>query len=300
MSSSIFFKEFTVKLELDALEALDAVIRLGSLGRAAESLGKTQSAVSYQVKALEARLGIALVDRGGYRIRLTPAGEAVVTEGRALLDHAQRIEALARQFAQGWEARLEVVLDGILPLHHMLASLKTLAGEGIPTRVQLAVEFLGGVQQRFEMDEADLMLVKDFEPRPGLAVEALPEIECVLCVAADHPLARRPRVALAELQRHVELTVQDSSGMGKDQQFGGERVYNLSDFAAKNAALQMGLGFGWMPRYLVDKELVRGSLCELDYVGGSRYRFTPWLVSRAKQPPGRALQRLMSLLRAAS
>ncbi len=286
-----------MKLELDALEALDAVVRSGGLARAAEALGKAQSAVSYQLKSLEAQLGVALIDRGGYRIRLTPAGEAVLAEGRGLLEHAQRIEALARQFAQGWEARLEVVLDGILPLQQTLAALKTLADEGIPTRVQLAVEFLGGVQQRFDADEADLMLVKDFAPRPGLAIEALPEIECVLCAAADHPLATERSVALAQLQRHVELTVQDSSGTGKDQQFGGERVYNLSDFTAKKASLLMGLGFGWMPRYLVDDELASGALRELDYVGGSRYRFTPWLVYRENHPPGLAQQRLMALLR---
>ncbi len=287
-----------MRLELDALEALDAVVSTGSLARAAEALSKAQSAVSYQLKGLEAQLGVPLVDRSGYRIRLTPAGAAVLAEGRSLLAHAQRLEGLARQFAQGWEARLAVVIDGILPLEKTLGALKVLADEGVPTRVRLAVEFLGGVQQRFDADEADLMLVKDFEPRAGLYVEALPEVECVLCVAPAHPLARERKPRLAHLQRHVELTVQDSSGHGKDQQFGGERVFNLSDFAAKKQSLLMGLGFGWMPLYLVDRELADGTLCELAYVGGSRYRFTPWLVSRENQPPGLALQRLMTLLRA--
>jgi DNA-binding transcriptional LysR family regulator len=163
-----------VKLELDALETLDAVATAGSLARAAEALSKAQSAVSYQLKGLEAQLGVPLIDRSGYRIRLTAAGAAVLAEGRSLLAHAQRLEGLARQFAQGWEARLAVVIDGILPLHETLAALKVLADEGVPTRVRLAVEFLGGVQQRFEADEADLMLVKDFEPRAGLAAEAMP------------------------------------------------------------------------------------------------------------------------------
>jgi DNA-binding transcriptional LysR family regulator len=287
-----------VRLELDALEALDAVVSCGSLGRAAEVLQKAQSAISYQLKSLEAQLGVPLIDRSGYRIRLTPAGAAVLAEGRGLLAHAQRVEGLARQFAQGWEARLTIVIDGILPLQKTLAALKTLTDEGVPTRVHLAVEFLGGVQQRFDELEADLMLVKDLDPRAGLAVEALPEIECVLCVAPNHPLARTRGASLAQLQRYVELTVQDSSGRGKDQQFGGERVFNLSDFSAKKQSLLMGLGFGWMPRYLVDAELAGGTLCELDYAGGSRYRFTPWLVYRDNQPPGLAQQRLMALLTA--
>lgn len=269
----------------------------GSLARAAQALSKAQSAVSYQLKSLEAQLGLSLLDRTGYRIGLTDAGHAVLEEGRALLAHAHRIEGLARQFAQGWEARLAIVIDGILPLGKTLAALKALADEGVPTRVHLAVEFLGGVQQRFDADEADLMLVKDFVPHAGLAVEALPEIECVLCVAPMHALAKERRPRLVHLQRHVELTVRDSSGRGKDHQFAGERVFTLSDFSAKKQSLMMGLGFGWMPLYLVADELANGTLCELAYAGGSRFRFTPWLVHRDNQPPGLAQRRLTELLR---
>jgi DNA-binding transcriptional LysR family regulator len=58
----------------------------------------------------------------------------------------------------------------------------------------------------------------------------------------------------------------------------------------------MGLGFGWMPRYLVEEELLRGQLQELDYEAGSRFRFTPWLVQRLDRPLGRAGSRLAELL----
>ena len=46
--------------------------------------------------------------------------------------------------------------------------------------------------------------------------------------------------------------------------------------------LIMGLGFGWMPAYLVAEELRAGALRELPYVGGSRYRFTPQLAVIAR------------------
>lgn len=287
-----------MKLELDALQALDAVVREGSVARAAEKLHKAQSAVSYQLRRLEEQLGLPLLDRAGYRVRLTPAGEALLVEGRRLLAQAHQVEALARQFALGWEARLTVVIDGIVPLETTFAALKRIAEEGVPTRVQLKVEFLGGVQYRFERDEADLMLVKDFEPRTGLSAEALPEIECVLCVAAGHPLATTARVDQTQLQQHVELSVQDSSGRGNDRHMlGGERVFYLSGFVAKKQALLMGLGFGWMPLYLIGDELARGALVELPYSGGSRYRFTPYLVHRLDRPLGPAGQRLVALLR---
>jgi len=283
--------------DLDALQALDAVVRHGGFAKAATALHKVQSAVSYQVGKLETQLGLKLLDRDGYRVKLTRAGEALLSEGRRLLAQADHLAAMAQHYAHGWEARLTMILDGILPLEPTFRALKTLADEGVPTRIQVKVEFLGGVQFRFEKDDADLMLVKDYAGRPNLQAFPLPEVECVLCVSREHALARRRRVALAELHEYVELSVQDSSDRGDDQHmFGGERVFYLSGFIAKKQALRMGLGFGWMPLYLVDKELRSGSLRELRYEGGSRYRFTPLLVNRIDAPLGRTGRRLAELL----
>jgi len=100
---------------------------------------------------------------------------------------------VARQFSQGWEPRLLVIIDGILPLEPILDGLKTLAAEQVPTRIQVKVEFLSGVSTRFEREQGDLMLVGDSESRPFLDEQTLPDMECVLCVAAAHPLAKKSR-----------------------------------------------------------------------------------------------------------
>lgn len=287
-----------MNIDLQFLLALDAVVREGGVARAAVRLHKAQSAVSYQIKQLEQQLGLTLLDRDGYRVKLTPAGEVILSEGRKLLMQAQQLEALARQFHEQWEARLLLIVDGILPLHAVLRALKELADEGAPTRVQVKVEFLRGVQHRFETDYADLMIVKDFTPGAHLHQEALTEIECILCVAPGHVLADMPQVSLTNLQEHTELTVQDSSLSGNDVHiFGSERVFFLDGFFAKKEALIMGLGYGWMPAFLVSQELASGALVEINYAEGSRYRFTPALVHQRDQPLGRAGRRLAELLR---
>jgi DNA-binding transcriptional LysR family regulator len=284
--------------DLDALRALDAVVSCGGFTGAAERLNKVQSAVSYQVRKLEEQLGLQLLDRQGYRVRLTAAGEVILIEARRMIAQAEHMEAVARQFSTGWEPRLTVIVDGIVPLEPTLRALRTLADERGPTRVQVKVEFLGGVQYRFDKDNADLMLVKDYVARPDLHAEALPEMTCVLCAASDHSLARLPRVALSDLHSQVELSVQDSSDQGNDRHmFGGDRVFHLSGFVAKKQALLMGLGFGWMPEYLVQEEIRGGTLSELPFAGGSRYRFTPQLVRRTNRPLGLAGARLAGLLR---
>ncbi len=291
-----------MQLDLNGLEALEAVVRYGGVGRAAEHLNKVQSAVSHQIQKLEKQLGISVFNREGYRVRLSPAGEVVLAEGRRLLAQAQSVRSAARQFAQGWEPNLLVIVDGILPLHPTLAALKTLAADQVPTRIQVKVGYLRGVQLQFEKDDGDLMLVVDYAADAYLHEETLPAIDCVLCLAPSHPLASAKGVSLAELQEHVELSVQHSSDeQGYDRHlFGCERSFYLSSFQMKKEALLMGVGFGWMPLFLVKNELKVGALRELNYVGGSRYRFTPRLVHRTNRRLGRAGLRFVELLRSAT
>src|ERR1700760_3455844 len=100
-------------INLKALEALDAVVTCGGFHRAAEQLHRVQSAVSHQVANLERQLGLELLNRDGYRVQLTPAGEAILAEGRHLLRQAERLRTVGRQLAFGWEPELLIVVDGI-------------------------------------------------------------------------------------------------------------------------------------------------------------------------------------------
>ncbi|MGS0730573.1 LysR substrate-binding domain-containing protein, partial [Shewanella sp. 0m-11] len=178
------------------------------------------------------------------------------------------IEHLASRFSEGWEPKLEIVIDGALPMKPIMRALKRLAELQIPTKVQLNMEFLGGVQDRFERDSADLMLVKDYRTGPSYRPQALPDITSVLVVAADHLLANEKKLSLFELQQHVELTIEDSSSdkhYRDELQFGGDKVFYLSGFIMKKNALLMGLGFGWMPDFLIESELKSGELVEVDF-----------------------------------
>ena len=73
------------RLSLDHLLTFSHVIDLGSFSAAAQRLEISQPAVSLQMRELERRLGIRLIDRVGRRATATAAGEE-------LLDHARRID----------------------------------------------------------------------------------------------------------------------------------------------------------------------------------------------------------------
>ena len=72
---------------LNALRSFEAAARYESFTRAAEELHVTQSAVSQQVKALEAQLGVRPFNRERQRLKITPAGRDYLVEIREALDH---------------------------------------------------------------------------------------------------------------------------------------------------------------------------------------------------------------------
>lgn len=73
-----------MKLDVESLRALRAVVDAGTFTEAAARLGMTQSAVSWKIKRLEERVGMELVKRASTDLEATP-------NGRDLLDYADRI-----------------------------------------------------------------------------------------------------------------------------------------------------------------------------------------------------------------
>jgi DNA-binding transcriptional LysR family regulator len=101
-------------LEIRHLLALVAVVETGTFSRAAEQLGYTQSAVSQQVGTLERMVGTPLFERpGGPRpVRLTAAGEVLLTHARAVLARISSAATDLRALASGEQGELRV---GTLP-----------------------------------------------------------------------------------------------------------------------------------------------------------------------------------------
>lgn len=91
-------------LDLESLRSFLAVAQLGTLAAAAEQRHRTVSAISMQIKRLEERLATRLLIRSARGMTLTPAGEALMREARALLGQHDRL--LARFTGQGLSGKV--------------------------------------------------------------------------------------------------------------------------------------------------------------------------------------------------
>lgn len=99
-------------MDLTQLRAFVTVAREGNLTRAADRLHLTQPAVSLQIKALQAALGLQLFSR-------VPGGMALTDDGVKLLPYAERVIASVAEFRQGADA-LHSTLSGTLAIGTIL------------------------------------------------------------------------------------------------------------------------------------------------------------------------------------
>ncbi len=284
---------------LDQARALDALAREGTFAKAAESLRKRHTAVLYALRTLEAQTGLALLDRTGYRTRLTPAGELVLAQCRRMLEAERELEGLCDVLRTGWEPRLGIVFDGIVPAEPVLRVVGELARERVPTRLTVTAEFLGGVEDAFVRGEADLMISVLPPQTVSLRAQPMAPIRALLVARRGHALVEKgAAVGDDDLRAHVLLVVRGSDPRLRlsTASLDVPTVVSLNDFHAKKTAILEGLGYGWMPEHLVAKELRRGTLARVRWKAGSTHTYHPRVYYRGGRAPGRAAQRVLDAL----
>ena len=290
----------TMPVTLDQARALEALAHHGTFARAAAALGKRHTAVLYAVKTLEEQTGLALLDRRGYRTRLTAAGESVLGHAQKLLACERALEAACTEIRTGWEPELRMVFDGIFPVAPILGAVDAIARAGASTRVDMSADFLAGVERTFSETDAELMISVLPPTSTDLRVVRLAPIRARLVAHREHPLARAGRdLDPGELAAHVLLTVRGSDPRLQLSTGGLEPAITvrLADFHAKKAGILARMGYGWMPEHLVTGELARGTLVTLPAKIANVHVFEPRLYYRAGRVPGRAARIVIDRLK---
>lgn len=280
-----------MNITLEEARTLDAVVRFGSFAKAAQGLRKSHSAVIYSLRALESQTGLKLLDRSKYRTSLTPVGRRVWEQCKKLLASEQDFTHLCRELGSGWEPYLTIVVDGLIPFESILRALEVLKRQQIPTKVKVFEEFLEGVEDRFLRTDANLMISVIPPQKTALEPVRLCPISSYLVAHADHPLAKsRKKATTAQLQAHSYLTVRGSDARLNlpTSVFEDASAYHLSNFQSKKAAILKGLGFGWLPEYMIDRELASKTLRPIRWEKSSVHTYFPHVYCHGVKGLGRA------------
>jgi len=245
-----------------------------------------------------------LFERVGRYPQLTAQGKNLLDDARGVITSAEALKAKARNLSAGLEPELSVVIDVMFPQPCLTDALGSFKKQFPSTPLRLHVEALGRVAQLVLDGECSLGVTGTLPYLPpGLATERLFSEEVVSVVAPASTLASAPGpVALRDLQEATQLVLTDRSSLTSGVDYGvqGRNIWRLADLGAKHALLRAGLGWGHMPRWLVEQDLVTGRLKRIELEGPSAGLMPFQAVYPADRLPGPAGRWLLERFRPAS
>jgi len=250
-------------MDTQHLQAFVAIAENGSFSAAAERLHLTQPAISKRIALLEDQLRAPLFDRIGRQVALTQAGQLLLSKAKLILNEviaAQRAIADLQGDVQG---KLSIATSHHVGLHYLPPYLREFSTKY--PQVKLDLHFLDSeqayheiLQGRFDLAIVTLALQQD--ARINSHTLWLDQLQFV--AAPTHPLAAQSHLCLADLSPHQAImpdtntyTTQLIKGLFDRQGQALDITMVTNHLDTIKMMLSIGLGWGVLPRRLIDNEL---------------------------------------------
>lgn len=242
-------------LDIDTLRALIAIVDMKSFSRAAERLGRSQSAISLQIARLEGLVGHPLLTRArGRLIGPTARGEALVTHARKIVELNERAVAAMRQPSSAERIRLGVPADFLE--RNFSSALDEIRARYPEARLSLRTDLSARLAEDVDHGRLDVALFKRASSNEAGAAIAFEPMAWFGDVAA--PFVRHgepvPLVAFAEGCAYRDEALRSLRLARCDWTIACE----ARSLSALVAAVESGLGYAAMPARLGKrKSLIR-------------------------------------------
>lgn len=260
-------------VSLDRFETFRAVVDCGSLSAAADTLGQTRAVVSFNLKRLEAELGVSLLSRSTRRMALTDAGERFYQRCVKVLDEARLAIDDARAEHGELRGSLRVTTTQEYGLRQLVPALQAFARLHPALQVQLSTSSLHAdlIGERFDVAIRLGRLEDSTHHAVQLASFEVLAVASPACLAAFGEPPPTDLESLERLQNLGHSRLADSLPWQVRAPDGALRSYRgprhpmlLADNAAALRAFALdGLGIAVLPDWLVQADLRCGALQRL-------------------------------------
>ena len=252
------------RLSLDAIKIISTIKSTGSFSMAAEALHKTPSAISYRVSNIESKLCVKLFHRNGPMITLTDEGEFLLQEGGWILNAVQDLESRVRNIPK-FDNNIRIVVDNFFPLETLTRDIRDYIQHSPNANISVQREALNGTWDALKNNRADLIIAIGQIPDSVQAKTLmLGKLNFVLCVSPSHPFAAQKKpVDKNQRLNDIVVGIADSSHELPKRNHGAmplQRQLMVCDVESKLALLKRGIGHGFLPPALIEKELASGEL----------------------------------------
>lgn len=234
-----------------------SVVELGSLTKAAEKCGVTQSAVSHAINALETSTGLRLITRSRSGVRLTPEGEALLPAIRRIVEALDSFQSEVDGLKHQEGGCIRIGAFTSVAVHWLPRIIKDY--QALHPKVDFRM--LGGdyhdIAQGFADGSIDVGFVTREMNLTGCETISLTEDRLLAVLPKEHPLAAQKRITAAQLAGEPFISLMENSNQDARRvlEAAGVQVevkYTAKDDYAIIAMVAAGLGVSIMPELLLE------------------------------------------------
>ena len=287
------------RLELRHLRLVRSITRHGSLTRAAEELCVSQPDVSRQLTELEDSLGLMLFSRTRKAMVPTEAGIEFHRHACALLDSIAELEEQMYQRSHAGGGSLRLAIDRVHRDDWLAPVLRSF--RALHANVEISATRVPDLLESVVRCEADLAIVGEMPPVPGIDYTALHEDEILAIVPAGHPLSTLHHLNARDLRWTDMLYCFDFEQSYLRRHYLQPQGIELNSFhhiesiEAILRLVEAGEGITLLPRRLVAEALASPRLAARP-IGKDGMKFT-WYAAVANDSPKPYLRDFIELLK---
>ena len=193
-------------LEFRHLRTIRAIHQAGGVGKAAEILNITQSALSHQLKGLEDQCGVELFVRRTKPLRLSAAGMKLLRLAEDVLPRIDALEDEFRALVSGKSGRLHIAIECHACFEWLFPVLEKFRHAWPDVDVDIRPGLAFGALPALVREEVDLVVSSDPEEIDGVTFTPLFDYEPRFVAAANHPLAAKPFIEAEDFRAEVLIT----------------------------------------------------------------------------------------------
>ena len=193
-------------IEFRHLRTIKAIHEAGGLARAAERLHITQSALSHQVKGLEAQAGVELFVRRSKPLKLSAAGMKLLRLAEKVLPEIAALEDEFLGEQEGSTGRLHIAIECHACFEWLFPVLEEFRKAWPDVDVDIRPGLAFGALPALQKEEVDLVVSSDPEDIEGVTFTPLFDYEPVFVASAKHPLAQKPFVVAEDFRDELLIT----------------------------------------------------------------------------------------------
>lgn len=246
------------RINLRQMEMLWAILRHGTMGKAAQALNISQPAISRMVRYAEDRTGLQLFERRGSRLVPTPELLLLAEEFDRVFTNVDSVQRLTSALAAGWGRPIRIASMSMIADSFLVESMAAMRRDHPKVPLVVMMNNRAGVEASVLNENADIGLVHGFVDVEDLTSVPIALGGVVCLMPADHPLADLDEVTPGALSEVDLITMGRRSPLSRSldavfEEHGIDRriAVQIADSRLAAEFVHAGMGVALVDPYFV-------------------------------------------------